>query len=228
MRAETARAHEAVAERRQVARRAGADREAREETREIGNLAERRGEALEARRVLLELLDAVEPGLDAGAAAERPFEEPPEGPRAEGRARAIEEREQRPLRAAVARRAEQLEVSGGHGVDDEPVVGRLGAQRAHVVAVGALRRPRVREERRRRVGGRARAGQAERLERRGAEVPLQEVHRAGPARRLVPQRRERRRLGPGCREGRRERLGCGPVGREDDELPGQRGAAATP
>src|ERR1019366_8895573 len=74
-----ARTPEAVPERRQVARRAGADREAREQAWEIGNLAERRGEALEARRVLLELLDAIEPRFDAGAAAERPFEEPAEG-----------------------------------------------------------------------------------------------------------------------------------------------------
>ena len=228
MRAEAARAHEAVAERRQVARRAGADREAREQAREIGNLAERRGEALEARRVLLELLDAVEPRFDAGAAAERPFEEPPEGARAEGRARAVEEREQRPLRAAVARRAEQLEVSGGHGVDDEPVVGRLGAQRAHVVAVGALRGPRVRQQRRRRVGGRARAGQAERLERRRAEVPLQEVHRPGPARRLVPQRRERGRPRPRMPRGttRATRRRSGRTGRR--RAPGACGAAATP
>src|SRR5664280_1331412 len=83
MRAKAARTHEAVAERHQVARRAGADREAREQAWEIGNLAERRGEALEARRVLLELLDAVEPRFDAGAAAERPFEEPAEGTRPE-------------------------------------------------------------------------------------------------------------------------------------------------
>src|SRR5664280_1331413 len=62
-------ARRVVAERHQVARRAGADREAREQAREIGNLAKRRGEALESRRVLLELLDAVEPRFDAGAAA---------------------------------------------------------------------------------------------------------------------------------------------------------------
>src|ERR1019366_8136452 len=85
-----------------------------------------------------------------------------------------------PLRPAVARRAEQLEVSGGHGVDDEPGVGRLGAQRAHVVAVGVLRRPRVRQQRRRRVGGRARAGQTERLARPGAEAAPPKVPRRRP------------------------------------------------
>src|ERR1019366_6017585 len=82
MRSDTVRTHEAVAERRQVARRTGADRETREQAWEIGNLAECRGEALEARRVLLELLDAIEPRFDAGATAERFFEKPAENPSA--------------------------------------------------------------------------------------------------------------------------------------------------
>ena len=77
------------------------------------------------------------------------------------------------------------------------------------------------EERRGGVGRAARAGKAERLERRCAEVPLEKVDGSAPARRVILERRERGRLGPRRREDGDERLGEGPVGGKHDELAGQ-------
>ena len=133
------------------------------EPREIGDLAERRGEG--SRGV------PRPPGAPRRhrGALRSPARRPSGCSRSRRRARApndvpVRSRSESsvPVAAAVARRAEQLEVSRGHGVDDEPVVGRLGRRarrgRSRRAASSARREQRCRRVARRRPRPAGRTG----------------------------------------------------------------------
>ena len=205
---------ERLPQRHEISRAGRAERRPGDEALEIVHRPQRVAHPPPLGHAVAELLHGVEPILNAFERDQRTRQPRAQQPRAHGRLRPIQHRQQRPL-APATRAFEHLEVANRHRVDEQRVAALAPADGAHVREIHLLRVAQVGDQR---AGGARRRRSA--VESVGVEAARLELFGERPVGTVIAERprldQRDRKIQPCCL--RQQRCEVGALRRDD--LPG--------